>query len=233
MRTIVILAPMQVELGPVARALGMRPDGGDHKRHTTTIGNLHVTAILAGVGPDTATRSTTTVLEELRPEHVIVAGVAGGIAPHLAVGDLVVAEEAMEHRSGRTSRSTPIGDDVATGRIITTDTILSDAQLAAEIAAGFVAVDMETAAIGVICDDAGVPWTAYRAISDRVGEGVIDESTLALVNNDGTTNLAAVARAALGSPSALRRFARMRRDGRLATTAVASAAARAVQHLAS
>lgn len=231
-RTIVILAPMQVELSPVVRALALRRDDRGARRYSGTVGDCRVVALMAGVGPAAAARSTETAIAEHRPDHLIVAGIAGGIDPILAIGDLVVAEEATDHRSGRSTRPTPIGDEAMSGRIITTDTILADAQLAAEMAAGFVAVDMETAAVGAVCDDASVPWTAYRAISDRVGEGVIDESTLRLLNPDGSTNLTAVATTLLASPRVLPRFARMRRDGRRATLTAAAATAKAVERLA-
>ena len=36
---------------------------------------------------------------------------------------------------------------------------------------GVVALDMETAAIAHVCETRGVPWSVFRAISDRSSEG--------------------------------------------------------------
>lgn len=230
MPNLVIIAPMNVELRPVAAALGLRRVETSGRSYRGTAGPFQVTALLGGVGPSVATSTTRRAIDEHHPDHVIIAGIAGGLDPTAAIGDLVVAAEAMLHGTDRVSTATPFGDVTPAGRIITTDAVLADTDLATQIASGCVAVDMETAAIGVCCDDAGVPWTAFRAISDRVGEGVVDASTLELLNADGTTNLGAVARRAIGNPAALRQLARMRRDGKAATAAVAVAVAAAVRH---
>lgn len=230
--TVTIITPMSIELRPVVAALALRRDGNSTRRFVGEVGALRVVALLGGVGPAAAEACCSEAIRRDTPDHVVVAGIAGGLAPTLRIGDLVIASEAVLHGDPRVVRATGLGSHTASGRIITTDTILSDAELAADIAAGFTAVDMETAVIGAVCEDAGVPWSAFRGISDRVGEGVIDDSTMELVNNDGTTNLGAVARRLVRDPSAVRRLARMRRDSNAAAAAAATATASAVRHLA-
>jgi hypothetical protein len=96
---------------------------------------------------------------------------------------------------------------------------------------GSVAVDMETAAVGAICEDAGVAWTAYRGISDLVSDGLVDDRSLSMVKPDGTTNVAQVVRVIVTRPWTMPRMARLGRDTQRATTAAAQATARAIAAL--
>ena len=54
------------------------------------------------------------------------------------------------------------------------------------------ALDMETAAIAHVCDRRGIPWSVFRAISDRPSDG-IDAEVFATSNLDGTPNPEAAA----------------------------------------
>lgn len=232
MPTVVILAPMAVELSPVVKRLGLTRTGGARRPHRGRAGSLDVVAALAGVGPGPAIAAAKWAIETYSPAHVLVSGIAGGIDSGLRIGDLVVPEEAVDIGSGEISRATRLGDDTPSGRIVTTATILSHDQLAPHAEAGAVAVDMETAAVGLTCDAAGIPWTAYRGISDLVAEGLVDDSTLALVKTDGTTDVRGIARLMVTRPLALARMARLGPDTRKATVAAADAAARGVAALA-
>ena len=55
------------------------------------------------------------------------------------------------------------------------------AALVSIIVGGVIAVDMETAAVAAVCARLGVPWSAYRGISDRLVEGIVDEAIAGLV----------------------------------------------------
>ncbi len=96
---------------------------------------------------------------------------------------------------------------------------------------GAVAVDMETAAVGAVCEDAGIPWSAYRGISDLVSEGLVDDSSLAMVKEDGTANVPEVVKLFATRPWMVARMARLGRDTRRATIAAAQAAAKAIDAL--
>jgi nucleoside phosphorylase len=228
MPTVVILAPMSVELAPVVKRLSLTRTTGARRPHRGRSGDVEVVAALAGVGPGPAAEANRWALETYRPDHVLLSGIAGGIDGALRIGDLVVPEEVVDLGAERTSRSTPLGRHTPAGQIVTTATILSHAELAPHAEAGAVAVDMETAAVGVVCDEAGVPWTAFRGISDLVAEGLVDDTTLSLVKTDGTTDVRGVARLLVTRPLALARMARLGPDTRKATVAAAEAAAEAV-----
>jgi nucleoside phosphorylase len=228
MPTVVILAPMSVELAPVVKRLSLTRTSGPRRPHRGRSGDVEVVAALAGVGPGPATEATRWALETYHPDHLLVSGIAGGIDGALRIGDLVVPDEVVDLGADRTSRSTPLGRHTPAGRIVTTATLLRHDQLAPPAEAGAVAVDMETAAVGLACDDAGVPWTAFRGISDLVAEGLVDDTTLSLVKTDGTTDVRGVARLLVTRPLALARMARLGPDTRKATVAAAEAAAEAV-----
>ena len=121
--------------------------------------------------------------------------------------------------------TTPEGHRAA-GVLYTSDTIIGDpGQLDRLRGDGVVALDMETAAVGACCEAGGRPWSVFRAISDRVADGIVDQSTLAMTRPDGRADLGAVARVVLRHPGALGRLAKLGRDTATATAAITDAAA--------
>ena len=228
---VLILAPMKVELSPVVRALGLTKTGDRRGAHAGTFAGVEVTATLAGVGPAEALAATQWGLESYSPDHVIVSGIAGGMRSDLQIGDLVTPSETVSADTGRVCQPVGVGDDRPSGRIVTTAALLAMAELQSYAAEGAVAVDMETAAVGAGCEDAGVAWTAYRGISDLVSDGLVDDRSLSMVKPDGTTNVAEVVKVIVSRPWTMARMARLGRDTQRATTAAAQATARAVTAL--
>jgi nucleoside phosphorylase len=228
---IAVLAPMRVELSPVVKALGLKRTGGPRAEHSGTVAGVEVTAALAGVGPAEAESATRWALDTLTPDHVIVSGIAGGIHGDLRIGDLVTPAETISADTGRMSHPSGVGNDQPAGRIVTTAALLAMADLEGFAADGAIAVDMETAAIGAVCEDAGVAWTAYRGISDLVSEGLVDDRSLSMVKPDGTTNVAEVVKVIVTRPWTMPRMARLGRDTQRATIAAAQATATAVSAL--
>jgi hypothetical protein len=85
---------------------------------------------------------------------------------------------------------------------------------------------METAAIADRCAAAGVPWSVYRGLSDLVAERSVDATTLSLVREDGSTDLAATIALVARRPGAAVRLAQLGRGTAAAMAAVAEAVAR-------
>ncbi len=232
-RRYLVLAPMPVELRSVTRTLRLNAAGDG--THRGRVGSAEVVAALAGIGPAAATKAARRHIADLDPVHVIVTGVAGGVRPDLAVGSLLVpervamaadrAEDRVEHRAH------PLGDAVLAGGLITTtDLIVDPAVHAAHLAAGFDAVDMETAAIAAECEAAGRPWTAFRGISDHVDEGLLaDPAILSLLDADGGARPGRAAALVLRRPSVLRTFAKLASGTRAATTAASRATRAALE----
>ena len=96
--------------------------------------------------------------------------------------------------------------------VLACDLPLVDAAVTRLLARGVTALDMETAGVGAVCDERGVPWTAFRAVSDRPDDGLVDGSVFSLLNEDGTTDVGAGIRYALFHPGRLPGLVRLARD---------------------
>jgi len=63
-------------------------------------GHVHghaVVAVLSGIGKVAAAITATVLIEKYRVQSILFTGVAGGLAPHVKVGDVVVAAELLQH----------------------------------------------------------------------------------------------------------------------------------------
>jgi adenosylhomocysteine nucleosidase len=134
------------------------------------------------------------LLEEYEPRLVIVTGAGGGVAPHVEVGDLVLAESIYQFERRRLVaryRAEPnllaLAHEVAAvtplrpvcGRqprlieagVATADRMVGDRAWGERLHAGhgILAVEMEGAAIARACQEHGVPFLAVRAVSDLIG----------------------------------------------------------------
>jgi len=222
-----MLAPMVSELRPLLRAVPLhRRRFGNLDVHAGTVGQVEVVAALTGIGICAAAEATERLLGSIPVDHLLVVGIAGGIAPHVAVGDLVVPELVIDAATGEKYRSSAFGGAAMHGTLSTSDEFVVDRERLAELAArGIVAVDMETASIAAVCERRGCRWSAFRAISDMAGDTPHD--VLGLVRPDGTPNLPATARFLLTQPWRIPFLVRLARGANLATATAAAAAVRA------
>jgi adenosylhomocysteine nucleosidase len=226
-----MLAPMRQELAPVVRALKLQKSTlGGRTVHTGKIGTVDIVATMIGMGTERARRATTDLLEAATYEHVVVLGVAGGIAHEIELGDLVVPEVVVDRSTGSEHRQTALGHHVPAGTIATGDDLLDDEhEFARLIEGGVVALDMETSAVAQVCEARGVPWSAFRGISDRPRDGLVDQAVFALGKDDGTADLVAVAKYLAADPRRVKVLSRLARDLQVATTAAAAAAIVAIR----
>lgn len=65
--------------------------------YTGQINGVDVALLKSGIGKVAAAIGTTLLLELCKPDVVINTGSAGGLAPHLNVGDIVVSSEVRYH----------------------------------------------------------------------------------------------------------------------------------------
>ncbi len=231
MATIAVLAPMRTELRPVVRRLGLQRDPRDEAGPETWSGRCaghDVIAAVAGVGTRHAAMVAEQVIDRVRPDHVVVVGVAGGLAPHLEVGDLVVPALVHDLDDGTSHRAAQLGDRPPEGELVTSAVLHGWDVLQAHADAGVLAVDMETSAVAAACERAGRPWSAIRALSDVVREGTVDASSLTLVREDGETDPAGVVRLLLRHPTRVRSLAAMGKAAGRATAAAAAELERAL-----
>lgn len=99
MSRIALVSAMHEELAAV---LARMPD--EHKTVVAGrefwLGHWHgheVVAVLSRIGKVAAATTTTTLIERFGVTRMVFTGVAGGLAPHVHVGDVVVAAEFVQH----------------------------------------------------------------------------------------------------------------------------------------
>jgi nucleoside phosphorylase len=230
-RRIAILAPMRPELRPLVRPLSLARARGA-AFWSGRVGRVAVVADTTGIGTRRAAQAARRLLDAAAVDHLVVVGIAGGIGPEVAVGDLVTPERVVDLATGSEHRPAPLGDAPARGLLATSDALLVDPGEAARLVQrGFVAIDMETAAIAAVCEQRGCPWSVFRAISDRADDGSTDAAILALAGDEGRADLAAVARFVLRKPWRVPQLARLGAGMRRARRTAAAAAVRALEGL--
>jgi adenosylhomocysteine nucleosidase len=225
-----MLAPMQPELQPIVRRLGLT--GGDGLYRGLTHDDVEIVAMLTLIGMDNAGRAAKRLLEH-HVDHVMVVGIAGGVDPDgLKIGEVISPKTVVRRSTGRATTPAVLGATIAKGSLSCGDDLVTDPTKLAEMgAAGTIAVDMETAAIGEVCEDAGVAWSVYRSISDFAGEGLVDEALLTMMTPDGTSEPDSVARFLDQYPERKQALGRLAHDMEAATEAAASAAIAALAAL--
>jgi len=218
-----LLAPMPSEFTPVVKAFALeRGNAG----YCGTSGPIGLVAGKTGIGTKLAAEATERMLDADDVEHVMVIGIAGGMG-ECRVGDIVYPEVVVDKATGAEYRPTPLSDVPSRGRLVTHDDFdMTDDERDALVADGFIAVDMETAAVAGVCERRGVPWSAVRSISDLVG--VTPGDVIGLANADGTPNVGASIRYLVTKPWRIPRLVRLGLDSTRAASGAAKAAERVV-----
>ncbi len=164
--------------------------------YTGTLNGVEVALLKSGIGKTSAALGTTLLLELCKPDLVINTGSAGGLAPTLSVGDIVVSDEVRYHDADITAFGYELGQmagcpaafsadaqliaageaciselnlNVVHGLVVSGDAFINGAESLARIRATFpqaIAVEMEATAIGHVCHQFKVPFVVVRAVSD-------------------------------------------------------------------
>lgn len=179
-----------------------------------------------GIGTTLAAASTRRLLDEHDPSRVIMIGIAGGVGPTIEIGDLVVPEVVLNGMTGVELRPEPFGTIEPRGTLHTSDEFVQDpARLAAlHDERGVVALDMETAAVGAVCEERGVPWSVFRGISDHVEGLPVDPAVLTLMGPEGQPRWGNVAKYLARNPMRYRHLAQLQAGAKAAITASVGAA---------
>lgn len=230
---VAFVCAMPMELEPLTRDLQLvATDVDGFSVHTGRIGGRTVVGIVTGMGTAHARAAVERLLAIFDVEHVFIVGIAGAGTNEIEVGTLVMPEVVIDGPSGREHRPTRLGAHDHAGHMWTDDELITDVAALAELAArGVVAFDMETAAIAHVCEARGVPWSVFRAISDRSRDGLVDAEVFAMSNQDGTPNVEAITAYFRKHPEAAERLAQMGADAVLAAENAAAAVITAVEHL--
>lgn len=223
------LAPMTHELAPLVERLGLTARASSPPACLeATVDGVTVIATMTGIGMQAGAEAAHRVIDA-GVEHVVVVGIAGGIGPGLEIGALVVPDTVLHAETGRHHVPARLGDAPVGGVIRSSDEFTDDdALLAAFVEAGIVALDMETAAVAEVCEARDVPWSVFRAISDRPADRLVDNAVWAMTGPDGGADRDALARYLESDPGARARLARMAADMGVAVQVAADAAIAAV-----
>lgn len=166
------------------------------KIYQGTINGVSVALLQSGIGKTAAAVGTTLLLQMAKPDLVINTGSAGGLDPHLNVGDIVISKEVRHHdvdvtafgyEKGQLPANPPAfiaeptlvskaidktkqaGFNAVSGLVCSGDLFVNGAEMIAKIRTDFpsvVAVEMEAASIAQVCHAFNVPFVVVRAISD-------------------------------------------------------------------
>ncbi|MEQ9912935.1 5'-methylthioadenosine/S-adenosylhomocysteine nucleosidase [Pectobacterium polaris] len=164
--------------------------------YTGQINGVDVALLKSGIGKVSAALGTTLLLEHSKPDVVINTGSAGGLAPTLNVGDIVVSDEVRYHDADVTAFGYEPGQmagcpaafladeklitlaqeviaelqlNAVRGLVVSGDAFINGAEPLACIRTTFpkaIAVEMEATAIAHVCHQFAVPFVVVRAISD-------------------------------------------------------------------
>jgi adenosylhomocysteine nucleosidase len=157
-------------------------------------------AVQAGVGRIRAAEAARLLIRRFSPLALASFGFAGGLIPDLARGALVigtaVVDEAVSGKLTAANRdlveqflAAATAEDlpVRQGILVTSRHIVANPNAKTELSlrSGACAVDMETAGIVEVADEAGLPWVAVRAIVDGAKES-LPVACLTMLREDGS-----------------------------------------------
>jgi adenosylhomocysteine nucleosidase len=209
---------MAMELRPIVKRLGARPS-------TTAgikvfVGRRDAVEIIVsqlGVGPTVAAHATEQLLDRFAVDHVVVSGIAGGIAPASTIGSVIVPDVVLDVNSGREFRPAPLGRMAMGGKVGTVDDLIVDpSRLAGLAEQGVIALEMESTGVASVCEDRGLPWSVVRVISDRPDDGYTDDAVLGTLRPDGSADMRAALRLMATRPSRIPGLVRLGRDSSMA-----------------
>lgn len=236
-RHVVVLAPMPLEMEAIVGAFGLQSEPGTPARATGEVAGSAVTALHIGMGPPGTRAAVQDILDNGLPgrppaDHIMIAGICGGLDPDVPVGTLINPEILVDHTSGDTFTHHPPGDSPRAGKLITTEGVSLESDLTGQFFAdGFIAVDMESAAVAQICEPRGHPWSVYRCIGDRPFDGLLDDRLVAMTNPDGTGKMDEIAELMAREPEMAAKMAQLAHDSSMAARRAAEAAVRGCQAL--
>ena len=163
-----------------------------------TLDGVPAVVAQCGIGKVFAALCAALMIERYRPDLLLNIGVAGALAEGLDIADVVIADSAVEHDIDTTPIGDPpglvsgpnvvhmpvsasaakhlqaaaqrLGLSTVTAAIATGDQFIERLEDKQRIARDFgaAACDMEGGAIAQVCMAVGVPYSAYRAISDTL-----------------------------------------------------------------
>ncbi|HRG63008.1 MAG TPA: 5'-methylthioadenosine/adenosylhomocysteine nucleosidase [Burkholderiales bacterium] len=199
-----IICAMDEELSQIDLELGWTP-----LRSISLAGNIYneyfyaghsVISTKCGIGKVNAAIATQALLANFAIDYVVNVGIAGSLSKELKFGDVVIADDLVEHDFDMRSFGVPLGqivgintfsfaadswlkdvllqkvrlesNQVACGRIVSGDQFIDNAAKAEFLHSEFnaLACEMEGAAIAHVCYANQIPFAVIRSLSDMAGQ---------------------------------------------------------------
>ncbi len=179
--------------------------------------------VQAGVGRTRAAAAARMLIRHFSPQGLVSFGFAGGLAPWLARGTIVIGTEVVgEDGVGQwpmASRdlveqfgAAAVAEELPTqqGKLVTSRCIVADSAAKADLRekSGACAVDMETLGIVEAADEASLPWVAIRAIVDSASD-TLPPACLRTLHADGHVAMGRLLWMMCRSPLVLRHLVRL------------------------
>lgn len=160
MSRVAVVSAMREELHALLPLLrhASRTQRGGREFHLGEIGAQPVVLVLSGIGKVAAATTTTLLLDAFGVERMIFTGVAGGLAPGVEVGDVVLADWLLQHDMDA-SPLFPRYEIPLTGR----------SRIAGDPALGAVLAEAARHALAELAE----PMAAFGAASARLHRGLV------------------------------------------------------------
>lgn len=189
--------------------------------------------MVTGDGPRNAREGLRRALESVRPARVLVVGVAGGLAPDLPPGSLVVGRRVVDGKGSELEPDEPLTAAITAGGarrgvVVTVSRIVDTPESKAALRrSGPDVVDLESACYATEAERASLPWAVLRVVSDAAGEG-LPSYLEGCRDARGAIRRGAVARGAVLRPWTIPTLLRLRRRVREGAARLADAVEAAV-----
>jgi len=243
---IAVLCAIKQELSPLVACMNV------HKRFNIDevlffqgdLNGLPLVLVQGGVGRKNAVKAANYLLEYVKVDLLISAGVAGGIRHGLNVGDLIVAESV-----GHSNQCDFDGEELQLesdyvcnkevfqlarqlsydmelkfhfGSLLTVDKVISSTSTKKRIGEqnSFLAVEMESAAVAGVAHRKGVKFAAIRSISDDIDDDLYLDYE-AIMSDEGKVKVASIALEVLKNPQKLSLLRRLNKQTRKAAKSLA------------
>ena len=184
-----VVAAMPQEIAPLLRRTKghVKESAAGFTVYRFEVQGVPVVLIESGIGPRHAAAATKTLISLAKPKLILNFGLAGAVLPGTGVGELVLAERVLLLEDGRLTEAPHpdprLSDLLFTacagapftlhrGSFVTTATIMNKQAVAAFLGAGMnhPVLEMETVAVLLEAELAGIPVVAVRGVSDAANE---------------------------------------------------------------
>jgi adenosylhomocysteine nucleosidase len=170
--------------------------GGNFTFRGGKFGDIRVATVEAGMGAGKATRATQALIDAHTPPWVLSCGYSGALRDGIGVGDIVIANSIVDAHGNSidvdVNMSTEGTKRLYVGRFVNADEIIRHVAVKKQLAEQYdaIAVDLESLAVGKVCQEAGIPFMAVRVISDDTSADLPAE-IVSILNDSGSYRVGA------------------------------------------